>query len=161
MERQGRRLVLTLLVCAGAVGCDFQPDPVPGPVAVPATRFVSVSIQYRQPAGCANAPQHCGDRVVFFGSWMAAGSEVLLDTPTGPTFWTGVVSNVPVNWPPTDEPHYVRVFDPHLVDTPTGGVTAARLIVGGQAIDAYDAPGTPQESGLIYVDDSGTGRPPS
>jgi hypothetical protein len=54
----------------------------------------------------------------------------------------------------------VRVFDPHLVQTPNGGVTAARLSIGGQAIYYYDSAGTPQESGLIYVDDNGVGRNP-
>jgi hypothetical protein len=160
MRRQGRRDVLALLVLAAAVGCDFQPDPPPGPTAVPPGRFVSVTVQYRQPAGCANSEGTCGARVVFFGSWMAPGQEVLLDTSTGPNFWTGVVANVPVNWPPTDTPHYVRIYDPHLKDTPTGGVTAARLLVGGQAIYNIDSPGTPQESGLIYVDDNGVGRNP-
>ena len=86
---------------------------------------------------------------------------MLLDTSFSPNFWTGVVENVPVNWPPSDFPHYVRVYDPHLQATSSGGVTAARLSVGGQIITEYDAPGTPQESGLIYVDDNGVGRPPS
>jgi hypothetical protein len=39
-------------------------------------------------------------------------------------------------------------------------VTAARLMVGGQIITTYDTPGTPTESGLIYVDDNGVGRNP-
>jgi hypothetical protein len=59
-----------------------------------------------------------------------------------------------------EEPHLVRVFDPHLVDTETGGVTAARLVVGGQILDSFDQPGTPQESGRVYVDDNGAGRNP-
>jgi hypothetical protein len=133
---------------------------------VPPGRFVTIKVEYRQPAGCQNSEGSCGARVVFFGSWMRPtdatypGDQVLLDTPFGPNFWTGVVPNVPVNWPPTDLPHYVRVYDPHLLDTPSGGVTAARLVVGGQVITEYDAPGTPQESGLIYIDDNGVGRTP-
>lgn len=167
MERQGRRTVLALLaLVAAAAGCDFQPDPPEGPSALPAGRFATVTVEYRQPAGCQNSEGTCDARVVFFGSWMRPkddnypGDQVLLDTPAGPNLWTGVVTNVPVNWPPNDMPHYVRVYDPHLRDTSTGGVTAARLIVGRQSIYYYDSPGTPQESGLIYIDDNGVGRNP-
>jgi len=148
-------------------GCDFQKDPDAGPTTLPVSRFVTIKVEYRQPAGCMNSdPVHCDDRVVFFGSWMKprtttyAGDQVLLDTQFGPNFWSAYVPNVPVNWPPNDFPHYVRVFDPHLHDTPSGGVTAARLSIGGQIITDYDQPGTPQESGLIYVDDNGVGRSP-
>ena len=155
-----RRLV-PLGLALGVVGCvDFQPDPPAGPNAVSASRFVTIQVQYRQPAGCENSQGTCAARVVFFGSWMRAGDEVLLDTPFGPNVWTGVVPNVPVNWPPSDQPHYVRIYDPHLQATSSGGVTAARLTVGGQTIYYFDSPGTPQESGLIYVDDNGVGRNP-
>jgi hypothetical protein len=160
MERQGRRLVLALLALAAVGGCDFQPDPPEGPSALPVARLVSVTVEYRQPAGCANSAGTCWVSPVFFASWMGPGDEVILATPAGPNLWTGTVHNVPVNWPPTDEPHYVRVWDPHLLDTPNEGSTAARLTVGGQAIVYYDQPGTPLESGLIYVDDNGVGRNP-
>jgi hypothetical protein len=33
--------------------------------------------------------------------------------------------------------------------------------VGGQVITEYDQPGTPFESGLIYIDDNGVGRSPN
>jgi len=155
-----RRLVPAVLALGAAACFDFQPDPPAGPNPVSASRFVSVQVQYRQPAGCENASGSCAARVVFFGSWMRPGDEVLLDTPFGPNVWAGVIPNVPVNWPPDDQPHYVRVYDPHLQATASGGVTAARLSVGGQAIYFFDAPGTPQESGLIYVDDNGVGRNP-
>ncbi len=149
------------LVAAAAAACDFQPDPPQGPAALPATRTVSVRIEYRQPAACENAdPVHCVDLVWFFGSWMHAGEEVHLEPVGGSYVWAGTATGVPVNWPPTDEPHLVRVFDPHLKDTPTGGVTAARLSVGGQQLTVYDQPGTPKESGLVYVDDNGVGRNP-
>jgi hypothetical protein len=160
MERQGRRLALALVAFAAAGGCDFQPDPPEGPSALPVTRLVSVTIEYRQPAGCVNAAGTCAVSPVFFASWMGRGDEVILTTAAGPSVWSGTVHNVPVNWPPTDEPHYVRVWDPHLLDTPNEGLTAARLTVGGQAIAHYDQPGTPQEAGLIYVDDNGIGRNP-
>jgi hypothetical protein len=151
-----------------ATGCqDFlHPDVTPGPSPAPVLRLVSVTVEYRQPAGCKNSPDRCADHVVFFGSWMRQGTggqpgdEVLLGTPAGPNFWTGVVTNVPVNWPPVDLPHYVRVYDPHLHDTPSGGVTAARLTIGGQIITQYDSPGTTKESGLIYIDDNGVGHNP-
>jgi hypothetical protein len=155
-----RRLAF-LAVAVAAAGCDFQPDPPPGPSALAPTRLVSVRIEYRQPQGCVNAdPARCVDLVWFFGSWMHPGEEIALEPVAGSYAWAGTVPGVPVNWPPRDEPHLVRVFDPHLKDTPTGGVTAARLIVGGQEIAQYDQPGTPQESGLVYVDDNGVGRNP-
>jgi hypothetical protein len=166
MERQGKWSLLVALV-ACAAGCDFQKDPVEGPSAVPPGRFVTVKVEYRQPAGCLNSIGTCDIPVVFFGSWMKPrsasyeGDQVLLEARFGPNFWTGVVPNVPVNWPPNDFPHYVRVYDPHLHDTASGGVTAARLLVGGQAITEYDQPGTPLESGLIYIDDNGVGRSPN
>lgn len=166
MRRQGKWALLLALAVAGTA-CDFQKDPVEGPSAVSPGRVVTIKVEYRQPAGCQNETGSCDARVVFFGSWMKPqsagyeGDQVLLDASIGPNFWTGVVRNVPVNWPPNDFPHYVRVYDPHLQATSSGGVTAARLIVGGQAITEYDAPGTPQESGLIYIDDNGVGRSPN
>ena len=168
MERQGSRSALIALALAlAAPACDFQKDPDPGPAAVSPTRFVTIKVEYRQPAGCLNAdPIHCDDRVVFFGSWMRPrsgsydGDQVLLDTRFGPNFWEGSVPNVPVNWPPNDFPHYVRVYDPHLRETSSGGVTAARLTIGGQIITDYFLPGTSEESGRIYVDDNGVGRSP-
>ncbi len=156
-----RRLLLVLLAL-GSMACpDFQPDPPEGPTPITGgQRFATITVEYRQPQHCANTADHCLDRVVFFGSWMGKGDEVVLATPAGPTFWTGVVQNVPVNWPPSDEPHRVRVYDPHLQQTETGGLTAARLVVGSQVIYFYDAAGTPKEAGLIYVDDNGVGHNP-
>jgi hypothetical protein len=155
-----RRLALAALVAAA--GCDFQPDPEPGPTALTPGRFVTVGIEYRQPTGCANTSSECGSSVVFFGSWMHSGEEVYLSRVEGSFTWVGVATGVPVNWPPTDEAHLVRVFDPHLVQTPTAGVTAARLSLGGQMVTEYESPGTPQEVGVVYIDDNGVGRnPPS
>jgi len=160
MTPLARRLAL-LAVVATAVGCDFQPDPPEGPSALAPTRSVDVRIEYRQPQGCENAnPDRCVNLVWFFGSWMHDGEPIALDAVPGSYVWAGTAKGVPVNWPPTDEPHFVRVFDPHLEDTPTGGVTAARLTVGGQILTQYDAPGTSKESGLVYVDDNGVGHNP-
>jgi hypothetical protein len=162
MERQGRRAVFAALALAAAgFGCDFQPDPDPGPTAVAAPAVASVTIVSRQPNACENTtPGGCDNLVVFFGSWMHAGQEIYLTSDAGGHFWTGTATDVPVNWPPTDEPHFVRVFDPHLVDTSTGGVTGARLTFGGQVLTTFDSPGTPQESALAYVDYNGVGRNP-
>jgi hypothetical protein len=162
MERQGRRTVFALLALAAAsFGCDFQPDPPEGPSALPAPAVASVRIEYRQPNGCANAtPLACENLVVFFGSWMRPGQEIYLTADPTSHVWTGVAQGVPVNWPPVEAPHLVRVFDPHLVDTSTGGVTAARLLLGGQILTQYDSPGTPQESAVVYVDGNGVGRNP-
>jgi hypothetical protein len=159
-----RSLVPFLAIAAAvAAGCDFQPDPAAGPAPLPGTRTVSVRIEYRQPAHCANLdPSNCIDPVFFLASWMHPGhdEEVILTNVAGSYVWAGTATGVPVNWPPTDQPHFVRVYDPHLKDTPTGGVTAARLTVGGQILTQYNNPGTPTESGLIYIDDDGVGHNP-
>jgi hypothetical protein len=157
--RLATRLAAALLAI-GALSCDFQPEVEEGPSPLPGGRFATVRVEYRQPASCENVGAACDQLVVFFGSWMRPGQEIYLQDDPGSLVWTGTAVNVPVNWPPNDEPHYVRVYDPHLVNTLTGGVTAARLTVGGQAIYFYDQPGTPNESGLIYVDDNGVGRNP-
>ena len=160
-----RRMVITLGLATLVAGCwDLHPDVPEGPSPVPVARLVSVTVQYRQPLDCFNEPSLCSGRVVFFGSWMQprAGVEagVLLNqTPDG-YVWTGTVSSVPVNFPPRDQPYLVRIFDPHLSETPTGGVTASRLQVGGQTITYFDQPGTTQESGVIYIDDDGVGHAP-
>ena len=154
-----RLLVLSALALSLAA-CDFQPDPPAGPAPLPAGRFADVKIEYRQPNGCENSSTPCDNPVVFFGSWMHRDEEIALERVEGSFVWRGLARGVPVNWPPVESPHLVRVFDPHLVDTPTGGVTAARLAFGGQIISQYDQPGTTQESGLVYVDDNGVGRTP-
>jgi len=124
-------------------------------------KLASYSNTISQPNGCANTtPLACENLVVFFGSWMRPGQEIYLTSDPGSHVWIGVAQGVPVNWPPVEAPHLVRVFDPHLVDTSTGGVTAARLLLGGQILTQYDSPGTPQESAVVYVDGNGVGRNP-
>ncbi len=90
----------------------------------------------------------------------SSGGPLPLRRTPGTYAWTGTVTNVPVNFPPRDQPYLVRVFDPHIVQSETGGVTALRLVVGGQTITFFDQPGTTSESGVIYVDDNGVGRNP-
>ena len=157
------RHLVPLLAAAAAAGCDFQPDPVAGPSPLPATRTVSVRIEYRQPATCVNTDRsNCIDPVFFLASWMHPGAneEVTLGAVPGTYVWAGTATGVPVNWPPTDQPHLVRVYDPHLKGTATGGVTAARLTIGGQTLTQYTAPGTPNESAYVFVDDDGVGHNP-
>ena len=122
--------VALLALAAGLLGCDFQPDPEEGPSAVPAPAVASVTIEYRQPNGCANATPRLRQPGRLLRQLDAPGQEIYLTPDPGSHVWTGVAQGVPVNWPPVEEPHLVRVFDPHLVDTPTGGVTAARLLRG-------------------------------
>jgi hypothetical protein len=150
-------LMALLLSMAGCY--EFQPDVPQGPSELPLVTMATVEVEYRQPNGCMNATGNCADRVVFFGSWMRPGEEVLLEPVPG-RLWVGRVSNVPVNWPPVVLPHRVRVFDPHLVDTDTRGVTAARLMVGRQILTIFDEEGTPGESGQVHVDDNGIGHNP-
>ena len=163
-------VVPVLALAAG--GCEDTESVTGGPPPVASPRIVSVRVEYRQPNGCANEPAHCNDLVVFFGSWMGpaeGGEPIPSGSPGGPfplrrtpgTYvWTGTVTNVPVNFPPKDQAYLVRVFDPHIVQSETGGVTASRLVVGGQTITFFDQPGTSSESGVIYVDDNGVGRNP-
>jgi hypothetical protein len=123
-------------------------------------RVVSVTVQYRQPQGCLNEERRCDDPVVFFGSWMHPGEEFHLTPDPGSFVWRGTARGVPVNYPPRDQPHLVRIFDPHLREGPGGGVTAQRLWVGGELLDKFDTPGGENESGLVYIDESGTGHDP-
>jgi hypothetical protein len=130
----------------------------PSPVVPPA--LVSVTLEYRQPNGCVNSAGRCADPVVFFGSWMRPGQEITMSPKEGGRIWVGSAHNVPVNYPPRDFAHAVRVFDPHILDHPTGGVTAERLRVGRQLLTVFDSEGTPAESGLVYIDENGFGHSP-
>jgi hypothetical protein len=151
-----------LLAAAGlAVACyDFHlegPED-PSPVTVP--RLVTVAIEYRQPRGCINESTPCQEPVVFFGSWMRDGGEFALTPVPGTFVWRGTARGVPVNFPPVDQPYLVRVFDPFLRESPTGGVTAERLWIGRELVTRFDSPGGPEESGLVYIDDNGLGHNP-
>jgi len=100
------------------------------------------------------------DPVVFFASWMEQGNEFRLTKDPAGFIWRGRANGVPVNFPPTDDPHAVRVYDPHLLDEPTQGGTADRLRVGGQVLTVFDSPGEPKVVGLVYIDDFGVGHNP-
>lgn len=159
MPRPRRSLLSVLAACLLATACDdYRVDgPVdPEPLAPP--RTVSVTVEYLQPNGCVQGSPRCDDNVVFFGSWMRPGEEFFLRPQPGRFLWRGTATNVPVNFPPRGQPHAVVVYDPYLVGTPTAGLTAERLKVGGETITRFDSPGSPRETGLIYIDENGQGR---
>jgi hypothetical protein len=133
------------------------PD-VAAPVNPPAT--VSVTVEYDQVPECVEGSPRCVDNVVFFGSWMQPGEEFFLTKEPGRYVWRGTATRVPVNFPPRGDPYLVRIYDPHIVGGPTGGITADRLKVGGEFIVDFYSPGNPYESGLIYIDANGLGRTP-
>jgi hypothetical protein len=126
-DRMNSRNCRGLLAAAAAVlaaGCyDFH---LTGPEDAPSVsppHLVSVTIEYRQPLGCVNSTTNCDDKVVFFASWMRQGDEFALVRDPGGLIWRGVATGVPVNFPPRDSPHAVRVYDPHIRDHPNGGLT--------------------------------------
>jgi hypothetical protein len=151
-----------------SLGCyDFHrtgpedPDPVVRPT------LVDVTVEYRQPNIC-QASSNCDDNVVFFASWLPmqldpqgrpTGGYMFLSRISG-FVWRGVAHDVPVNFPPKDDPHVVAIYDPHLRDTETGGVTAGRLQVGREALTVLINQGTPEESAFVYVDENGFGHNP-
>jgi hypothetical protein len=122
--------------------------------------MVSVTVEYRQPQGCLNVVTTCDEPVVFFGSWMHPGQEFQLINEPGSYIWRGTARGVPVNYPPREQPYLVRIFDPFLREGPGGGVTAQRLVVGGELLHNFDKPGGHDESALVYIDPSGTGHNP-
>lgn len=150
-----------LLIALAGGGCyDFHLTGPEDPLPLKPPLLVSVTVEYRQPNGCLNSLGRCGDPVVFFGSWMKPGEEFALKGDPGGFIWRGTATGVPVNFPPRDDPHAVRVFDPHILDHPTGGITGERLRIGGQILTVFDAQGTPSESVLVYVDENGKGHNP-
>jgi hypothetical protein len=146
-------LLLQLLACSA----EDVPDS-PTPVDVP--ERVSVTVTYRQPNDCANVTNPCSGDVVFYGSWMPRGGEVTLRAQPGSFVWTGTMPGVPVNYPPDDDPYFVRIYDPFLVDTPTAGRSGRRIELGGQALYVLSDVDTPTESARVYVDANGVGRNP-
>ena len=149
---------LLFAVLLGAACDDLRIEGPQDPAAVLPPRLVSVTIEYLQPNECVEGSPRCDDPVVFFGSWMQEGQEFLLRPEPGRFVWRGVATGVPVNFPPRGAPHAVRVYDPHMVGSPTQGVTAERLKVGGEGNLRRDNPGGTREVGLIYIDENGQGR---
>lgn len=128
----------------------------PAPIKLPAT--VSVSVVYLRPAGCANTSSSCVGPVTFQASWMKLGTYVTLQQSQAHS-WVATLQDVPINYPGI-EPHRVYAVDPYLTDTPTSGISADRLTVGGERLVKFDNPGNPREQGLIYIDANGRGRTP-
>lgn len=158
---RSQTLAVPLLIAVLAGGCyDFHLDGPEDPPPVTVPELVSVVIQYRQPAGCLNLPEHCLDNVVFVGSWMRPGAEFFLERTGEGYVWTGVARDVPVNFPPRGDPYLVRIFDPHLQQSLTEGFTAERLEVGGETITRIEGEGGRNEAGLVFIDASGQGRNP-
>jgi hypothetical protein len=154
-----RPLVLASIVAAAFLWCyDFHLTGPEDAAVISPPQLVSVTIEYRQPAGCVNSTGRCDDLVVFFGSWMQPGREFFLARDGDTYVWRGRATNVPVNYPPRDEGYEVRIYDPHLVDTPTGGFTAERLRVGGESLTRIDRAGGPEEHARVFVDANGQGH---
>jgi len=128
----------------------------PAPIRLPPT--VPVSVVYLQPVACVPPGSLCGGPVTFHASWMPLGSYVTLEQTAAHT-WTATLPDVPYNYPGVD-PYRVYAVDPYLKDTPTAGVSADRLIIGGERIVKFENPGGTREQGLIYIDANGKGRTP-
>ena len=128
----------------------------PPPVKVPG--MVSVTVVYLRPVACVNTGSSCAGPVTFHASWMKLGASLTL-TQTTEHAWTALVPDVPVNYPGRD-PYRVYAVDPFLLDSPTRGVSADRLTIGGQKVVQFENPGGTREQGLIYIDASGYGRSP-
>lgn len=149
-----------VLAAAAIFGCyDFHlagpEDPPPAP-----NRLVSVVVEYRQDRACANVPAQCDGQVFFTGTWMVGGAAFPLQRdPTG-LVWRGTALAVPANFPPSGEPYRVNVLDPHLLFTPTRGVSGRNIVVGGQAVHQLDDQGTTVEAALVYIDLDGQGHNP-
>ena len=156
-----RRLALAAAAVVLGAGCPTLHLPGPTePPEVPSPRLVTVTIEYRQPNGCINQSTPCEEPVVFYGTWMRPGGEFRLDPAPGTHIWRGQAFAVPVNFPPRDDPYEVRIFDPYLRESTTGGFTAQRLQVGAENITHVETPGGHDEHGLVYIDDNGHGRSP-
>lgn len=149
----------TLALAVLLQGCyDFHIVGPEDPPPVKSPQTVSVSISYLQPLGCVLPGTNCGGPVTFHASWMPVGSYVTL-LQTAAHTWTATVDNVPFNYPGVD-PYRVYAVDPYLVDTPTRGVSAERLTVGGELIVKFENAGGSSEQGLIFIDANGKGRTP-
>ena len=139
------RLCLVLAGLPVLASCNtFRLAPGPDEAApLNPPRLVSITIEYRQSAHCEGPAERCEDPVVFFSSWQrppAVGNNgIILTRDPGGFVWRGRAFNVPVNFPPRDDPHAVRVIDPHLYGGATQGATAERLKVGGQILTVIDS----------------------
>lgn len=131
------------------------PEDAP-PIKSPQT--VAVEVLYQRPVSCVNVSSPCDGPVTFHASWMPKGGVVTL-SPSTPHTWVATIPNVPVNYPGAD-PYRVYSVDPYLLDSPTLGISADRLTIGGQRLVKFENPGGSREQGLIFIDANGRGRSP-
>lgn len=151
-------LAATLLVALGAC---LRPDDIPsGPDAIPVPATTTVEVEYTQPNGCVSTTVNCQDLVIFLGSWMQPGGQIFLTPNASHHVWTGSVSGVPVNFPPSGEPFEVRIYDPFLQTDQATRYTARRLKIGTQMLTQIEAPGAHDEHALVFVDSTGQGHNP-
>jgi hypothetical protein len=148
------------ILTASVLGCyNFHKTGPEDPASVSPPQLVSVTVEYRQPNGCVNTATPCDEPVVFFGSWMQ-GAGFRLTRDTGSFVWRGVAQAVPVNYPPTDSPYKVWVFDPFMRESPAQGTQADRLKVGGETLVRLDGGGGREQHALVYIDANGQGHNP-
>ncbi len=153
-----KRLGVLALVLAVPACYDFHVVGPEDPPAIKLPSTVPVSIVYQRPVACVNTVSSCQGPVTFHASWMPLGSHIVLDQTENHT-WTATVPNVPINFPGV-EPYRVYAVDPFLIDSPTIGVSADRLHIGGEKVVRIDNAGGTREQGLIYIDANGKGRTP-
>ena len=153
--------VLIALVAVVTGGCfEFHLVGPEDPPEVVSPALVPVQIVYRQPEHCSNVEHPCDGNVVFFGSWMREGAVFSLTSDATSRLWRGTALGVPVNFPPSDDPYAVSVYDPYLHDTSSAGMTAYRLTVGDENVSELHLEGTPNAHGLIFIDANGRGHDP-
>jgi hypothetical protein len=153
----GRFGIVAALALALPACYDFHTVGPEDPPPLPNPQTVSVSIQYLRPEYCV-PPSSCDGPVTFQASWMTLGTFVTLNQTAAHT-WTATIPNVPINYPGA-QPYRVYAVDPYLSGTETGGVSADRLIVGGERITKFSNQDGQRNQGLIYIDANGHGRTP-
>ena len=159
-----RRLVPVLLALRSVACPDFQPDPPGGPDA--RSPAVSASPRSRSstasPQHCANAADHCQDRGRLLRQLDGARTTRSCSTrPPDPTFWTGVVDERAGELASERRAALRPGLRPAPQETRRPPVAPPRASSSaGRSIYFYDSTGTPEEAGLIYVDDNGVGHNP-
>ncbi len=152
------RLSALALALALPACYDFHIVGPEDPPPLPSPHRVSVSVLYQRPVTCVNTSSRCDGPVTFHASWMASGGYVTL-APSSANTWAAIIPDVPVNYPGQD-PYRVYAVDPYLLDSPTSGVSADRLSIGGERIVKVVNAGGSSEQGLIFIDANGHGRTP-
>jgi hypothetical protein len=136
--------------CLSFVGPE-DPEPLQPP------QVVDVTVEYEQLGDCPSGSD-CQGPVVFYATWMRTGGEFSLERVASSRVWRGTAIGVPVNFPPQGEPYRVHVFDPLLHDTSCQGITAMRLVIGGEILRSHFGEGTPKAHALVYIDPTARGR---